>query len=190
MLTVYSICVHVCCVYCICVADLVLIVLIETSQALFHLPAILSSSPRLVAVIMGGDDYAADIGAIRTVKNTELLYVRQYVVSAAKAYHLQAIDIVNIHYEDDERLRAECREGAEWGYTGKQIIHPKQIQTVQSCFAPHGKLIAWAQRVVSENARFAAQGIGAFSLDGQMIDLPTVKNAENVLNRARACKLI
>jgi citrate lyase subunit beta-like protein len=62
-------------------------------------------------VILGGDDYAASVGATRTLSNHELSYARQHMVAVAAAYRLQAIDIVSIHYKDLPRCEAEAREG-------------------------------------------------------------------------------
>ncbi len=66
-------------------------------------------------------------GATRSDAATELLYARQSVVAHAKAFNLQAIDIVRINYKDMEGLQREAAEGAEMGFTGKQIIHPLQV---------------------------------------------------------------
>ena len=63
-------------------------------------------------VILGGDDYAASVGATRTASNHELSYARQHVVAVTAAYELQAVDIVSIHYKDMDRCEAEAREGA------------------------------------------------------------------------------
>jgi hypothetical protein len=66
-------------------------------------------------------------GATRSDAATELLYARQSVVAHAKAFNLQAIDIVRINYKDMEGLQREAAEGAAMGFTGKQIIHPLQV---------------------------------------------------------------
>lgn len=89
---------------------------------------------RLDGLIIGGDDFSADIGATRTRSAQELLYARQSVVVHAKAHGLQAIDIVNIRLKELDHLEEECKEGAIMGFTGKQIIHPDQIDPVQSTF--------------------------------------------------------
>ena len=171
-------------------SKLVIIALIESAKALLSLQSIAASSSRLVGFIFGGDDFAADIGATRTSDNRELMYARQHMVMVGKAYNLQCIDIVNIQYQNMDSLQRECEEGYNFGFTGKQIIHPKQIEIVHSCFAPNTEKVKWAQRIVEENEKFSGQGIGAFSLDGHMIDMPTIKQAENVLVRARACGLL
>jgi citrate lyase subunit beta-like protein len=72
------------------------------------------------------------LGATRTEAGTELLYARQSVVAHAKAFNLQAIDIVRINYKDIEALKREATEGAIMGFTGKQIIHPLQVRNTDA----------------------------------------------------------
>lgn len=170
--------------------NLSIIALIESSRALLQLQSIAQSTPQLKAFIFGGDDYAADIGAVRTKSNVELMYARQYVVSVAKAYGHQAIDIVNIDFNDLTNLESECRQGFEFGFTGKQCIHPKQVDVIQSQYAPSRSRIDWAQRVLAETEKQSKLGKGAFTVDGQMIDLPTIKAAQHVISLARACRML
>jgi len=112
------------------------------------------------------------------------------VVLHAKAHGLQAIDMVQINYNDAELLQRESKEGFEMGYTGKQIIHPNQIGPVQKSFSPSEKTLQWATRVIAEFKRNDAEGRGAFALDGKMIDMPTVKQAEKLVARGKACGLL
>jgi len=158
---------------------------VETARGILNLKEI-ASHPRLDAIIFGGEDFAASIGATRTPAAEELLYARQAVVTACAAYEIQAIDIVNIDFHDIEGLRTEARGGAEWGFSGKQIIHPNQVEPVQEAFTPSDDAIARAQRLVETFEASQAEGRGAYALDGKMIDLPLLKSAQNVLERARA----
>jgi len=69
---------------------------------------------------------------------------------------------------------------------GKQIIHPSQVEPVQTAFTPNDEAMAYAKRVVETFEASQSEGKGAFALDGKMIDMPLVKNAQKVLDRARA----
>jgi citrate lyase beta subunit len=158
---------------------------VETAKGVLNLKEIVSH-PRLDAVIFGGEDYAASIGAIRTPEAIELLYAREAVVTACAAYDLQAIDIVTIDFKDLEVVKAEAEFGAQLGYSGKQIIHPAQVGPVQSAFTPNDEAIAHAKRIVESFEAAQKSGAGAYALDGKMIDMPLVKNAQKVLERARA----
>ena len=162
-----------------------LVVDVETAKGILNLKEI-ASHPRLDALIFGGEDFAASVGATRTRDAVELLYARQAVVTAAAAFGLQAIDIVAIDFKDIEALRKESEFGAQLGFTGKQIIHPAQIEPVQSAFTPNDKAIAHAKRIVETFEASQKEGKGAYALDGKMIDMPLLKNAQKVLDRARA----
>uniref|UniRef100_A0AAY4EF30 Citramalyl-CoA lyase, mitochondrial n=1 Tax=Denticeps clupeoides TaxID=299321 RepID=A0AAY4EF30_9TELE len=100
-------------------------------------------------VVFGSDDFCASIGATRTSDARELLYARQKVVVTAKAFGLQAIDLVHIDYRDEAGLRQQAREGALMGFTGKQVIHPNQVNVVQEEFSPSQERIKWAHDLIA-----------------------------------------
>ncbi|HEY5901766.1 MAG TPA: CoA ester lyase [Anaerolineales bacterium] len=159
---------------------------VETAKGILNLREIAASDNRLDAIIFGGEDYAASVGATRTREAVELLYAREAVVAACAANDLQAIDIVAIDFKDMEALRAEAEFGAGLGFSGKQIIHPAQVGPVQAAFTPSDEAIAYARRVVETFEASQKDGKGAYALDGKMIDMPLLKNAQKVLERAKA----
>ncbi|OGO72429.1 MAG: hypothetical protein A2Z49_01375 [Chloroflexi bacterium RBG_19FT_COMBO_56_12] len=158
---------------------------VETARGILNLKDI-ASHPRLDGIIFGGEDYAASIGAQRTPEAWELFYARSAVVTACAANSLQAIDIVTIEFRDPEKVRSEARFGAQLGYSGKQIIHPNQVAPVQEAFTPSDEAIAQARRLVDAFEQHQSRGAGAFALDDKMIDMPLLKAAQNLLERARA----
>jgi citrate lyase beta subunit len=168
------------------VGGIIIVVLVETALGIVNLRDIASAEPRLQAIIFGAEDLAGDIGAVRTPAAWEVFYARSAVVTHAAAFGLQAIDMVYIDYKDTEGLVQECVAAAQMGYAGKQIIHPAQIEPVQSAFTPTDEAIAHALRVINAMHEHQEGGRGAFALDGKMIDMPLVKAAERVLARARA----
>jgi citrate lyase beta subunit len=168
------------------VGSIRLLIGLETAKGILNLKEIAEAEKRLEAMIFGGEDYAASIGAMRTKLATELLYARQAVVAACAANDLQALDIVFIDFKDTEGLRAEAQEGAEFGFSGKQIIHPNQVQITQEAFTPSEEAIAYAKRVVETFEASQKEGKGAYALDGKMIDMPLLRNAQKVLDRAKA----
>ncbi|MDP3184205.1 MAG: CoA ester lyase [Anaerolineales bacterium] len=158
---------------------------VETAKGILNLREI-ASHPRLDALIFGAEDFAADIGATRTAEAWEVFYARSAAVTAAAAYGLQAIDMVTIDFHNIEKIRAEALFGARLGYTGKQIIHPNQVAPVQEAFTPEDESIVNARRLVEAFEEHQKKGAGAFALDGKMIDMPLLKAAQGVLERARA----
>ena len=163
-----------------------LLVGVETARGILNLREIASADKRLDAIIFGGEDYAASVGAVRTKAATELLYARQAVVAACAANDLQALDIVFIDFKDSDGLRAEAEQGAGFGFSGKQVIHPNQVPVAQEAFTPSDDAIQYAKRIVESFESSQKEGRGAYALDGKMIDMPLLKNAQKVLDRARA----
>jgi citrate lyase subunit beta-like protein len=158
---------------------------VETAQAILNLKEI-AAQPRLDGLIFGGEDLAADLGARRSPEAWELFTARSLVLLHARAAGLQAIDMVTVDYRDLERLRREAAFGAGLGYAGKQAIHPAQVAPIQEAFTPDDEAVARARQLVEAFEAQEQQGRGAFGLDGQMIDLPLVRAARGVLERARA----
>ena len=167
------------------VNSILILIGVDTAKGILNLKEI-AAHPRLDAIIFGGEDFAASIGAVRTKEAVELLYARQAVIVACVANDLQAIDIVTIDYKDIDSLRIESEFGARLGFVGKQIIHPAQVEPVQTAFTPSDEAIAYAKRIVETFETNQKEGKGAYSLDGKMIDMPLVKNAHKVLERAKA----
>jgi len=159
---------------------------VETAKGILNLKEIAEADKRLEAIIFGAEDFAASVGATRTEDAIEVLYARSAVVTACAANELQAIDMVYIDFRDIEGLRLEAEQGASFGFSGKQIIHPNQVSAVQEAFTPSDEAIEYAQRVVKTFAASQKEGRGAFALDGKMIDMPLLKNAQKVLDRAKA----
>lgn len=164
-----------------------LIVVVETAQAIINLDNICSAFvPRMEAVICGAEDLTADIGATRTREAWEVFYARSAVVMYAAAYGLQAIDMVNDDFRDIEFLEKESLQASQMGFTGKQVIHPKQVEVVQTAFTPNDEAVADARKLIQAFQERQDVGNGAFAIEGKMIDLPMIKRAENILERARA----
>ena len=163
-----------------------LLIGLETAKGILNLREIAEADKRLEAIIFGAEDYAASVGATRTKEAIEVLYVRSAVVAACAANDLQAIDMVYIDFKDSEGLRVEAEQGAGLGFSGKQVIHPNQVPVTQEAFTPSNEAISYAKRVVESFESSQKEGRGAYALDGKMIDMPLLKNAQKVLDRARA----
>ena len=158
-----------------------LMVMIESAFSIMNLREIAQADSRLVALVFGAEDFASSIGAQRTLRGEEVFYARSAVVVAAAAFGLDAIDMVCNDLSDEEALQEECRVGRQLGFVGKTLIHPCQIDIAHLVFSPSPNEIARAQRIVDTFRTHQAEGTGAFVLDGKMIDMPVVRQAERVL---------
>jgi citrate lyase subunit beta-like protein len=140
----------------------------------------------LDALVFASEDYCADVGAVRTDGATELLHARSQLVVTAKAYQLQAIDMVHINFRDLEGLRRECQTGRQLGFTGKQAIHPGQVDIINENFSPSAKEVDFAVRAVEAYESTAELGKGACVVDGIVVDMPVYKQALKICKRAES----
>jgi citrate lyase beta subunit len=163
-----------------------LIAVIETARAIIDLKAIAAASPLLKVLVFGAEDLAGDMGAVRTREGWEIFYARGAVALHAAAFNLQAIDMVYVDFHDTQGLIEEARQGARMGFSGKQIIHPNQIDPVQAAFTPTDEELREALRVMEAFESHQQSGRGAFALDGKMVDAPVVKAAKKVMAKAKA----
>jgi citrate lyase beta subunit len=166
---------------------IIIIAIVETALGIVNLRDIATASPRLRGLAFGAEDLAGDMGAVRTQDGWEVFYARSAVVTYAKAFGLQAIDtpFINIH-ADDSQIMAETEQAMLMGYTGKLAIHPRQIPIIQQVFTPTAAQIDYARRLIDTHTEQQQQGKGVFVFDGKMIDMPMIRAAEAVLERARA----
>jgi len=113
-----------------------------------------------------------------------MLYPRSKVATYASTFGFDAIDMVCVHYNDQQQLELECKQGYHLGYTGKQAIHPIQINTIYNMLKPSKENIEYAQKIINLFNENQEKGIGAFTIDGKMIDLPMLKWAIRILDKA------
>jgi citrate lyase subunit beta/citryl-CoA lyase len=113
-----------------------------------------------------------------------LAYARAAVAIAARAAGVHALDTPYTKFRDPEGLRAEAKLAKSIGYKGKLAIHPAQVEVIEDVFNPTSSEIERAQKVLDIAAEAEANGRGSVSLDGEMIDMPVILRAQNVLRNA------
>lgn len=149
---------------------------------------------KLGALLFAAEDYCADTSVVRTTSRLELLYVRSQIATAAKAFGLDAIDMVCVNYKDLNYLKDECEDGRRLGFNGKQAIHPTQVDIIHSTFVPTEKEILRAAKILHqmEVAHSSQKGAIGLEMEGggkEMIDAPMLKQAENIIRVAKAAGL-
>ncbi len=160
-----------------------LLATIESARGLIQAPAITASSPRLVALMFGAEDFAMDLGMfnVRQGEAGDFLYARSALVVAAASEGLQVIDRVYTEIRNPTGLEKDTRLARDLGFTGKALIHPAQIEVVEKVFRPTDAEVEYARRVVAAFEAAEADGAGAVAVDGQMVDLPVVERARRVV---------
>lgn len=167
-----------------------LLVLIETAKGVMNLDAIAQASQRLEALLFGAEDFVVDLGVQRSRDGWEVFYARSAVVTVAAAYELQAIDTVFVDLHDLAGLEAECEFVRQLGFEGKMAIHPRQVEIINRVFAPSSTEIERALRLVQAFAEHESSGSGVFEIDGKMVDMPVVRAAERLLEKARRAGML
>ena len=158
--------------------------LLETAFGVWNAYDIAKASPRVAAIIPGGEDLTADLRTSRSAEGTELEWTRRMMIVAARAAGVDALDTVFPRITDDEGLRREVEFVKQLGYDGKSVIHPNQISIIHKIYTPTEKELESARRIVAAARDAADRGLGAVAVDGRMVDAPVVRRAEYTLARA------
>lgn len=168
-----------------------IMVSIESPKGLRNAYEIASASPRMIAIAIGGEDFAAALKTEKTRGNIytggrELFVARSMIVFAAREAGIQAIDSVFSDLRDEETLINEVTMVKEMGFDGKSCVNPRQIDSIHSVFTPSIKEIEYAHRVLAVFQEALEKNSGVIALNGKMIDMPMVIRAERVLALATA----
>jgi citrate lyase subunit beta/citryl-CoA lyase len=169
---------------------------IETASGFLYAREIAESSPRLEALIFGPGDFSASMqmpaSSIGEFDNSDEIYpghrwhaVMQAIVAASRANGLRAMDGPFAAFQNAAGLERSARIARVMGFDGKQCIHPAQLDPVNQVFTPTQEEVAHARKVMQAYDEAAANGRGAVTLDGRMIDSANLRMARVVLERQK-----
>jgi citrate lyase subunit beta/citryl-CoA lyase len=165
-----------------------LLIAIETPRGLLNAPAIASSSPRVCGLMFGAEDFGRELGlpTSREGEARDMIYARSAVVVAAASAHVQAVDGVWVDLKDTEGLLRFAQQSRRLGFSGMSLIHPSQIDPINSQFSPTDQEITYAEQVVKAFEEANARGDGSIAFGGQLIDRPIVERARRTLEMAKS----
>ncbi len=163
---------------------------IESAEGVINCIRTAKSSPRLIGLAFGAEDYTASLEIERTKQGEELFAARTRVVWACKAADIQAIDTIFADAGDMEGLRRETQLIKTLGFSGKSLVNPRQIDVIHEVFAPKQEDVDYALLVVDAIQKAREMGTGVISLGGKMVDAPVVKRAVSTLKTAQAHGMI
>jgi citrate lyase subunit beta/citryl-CoA lyase len=168
------------------IGEIRLIPWIETAQAVVHCHAICTANPRIVAVAFGAEDFTHDMGIERVgdESESELAFARNTLCIAARAAGILGLDTPYFRFKDDAGLMSNVAAAKRCGFKGKFAIHPAQVAPINRAFSPTPMEIEHARRVVAVFEEAERTGRGSTSLDGNVIDVPVMKRAREVLKLA------
>jgi citrate lyase subunit beta/citryl-CoA lyase len=163
--------------------------MMETPRAMLHAEAIADASPRLGGLVMGTSDLAKDLQAQHTAMRLPLITSLGLCMLAARAARVAILDGVYLDLNDEEGFVDSCRQGAELGFDGKTLIHPKQIEAANEVFGPSEEELRLSRRIIDAYAAAEAEGKGVVVVDGKLIEKLHVDHAKRVVALAKAIGL-
>ncbi len=162
-------------------SDARLLLIFESARGVMHALQLAEASDRVVAVAVGAEDLAADAGMRRSAGNEEVRTARQLVVLAAAAAGVASVDMITADFRDTERTQREAIEAKAYGFDGKMVVHPAQVEVVHAAFAPTEDEVAWAKEVVAAADEGGLDAGGVVVVNGRMIDAPLIVQARRIL---------
>jgi len=160
--------------------------MIEHPRALSQIHDIAEHGPRLIGMMLGGEDFALETGSIPGDESLEL--PKRMVAFAAQAFDVPMIGILGTvaDYSDPEAYRKSAERARRFGFSGGTCIHPGLVAALNEAFTPTAEDVAYAQKLIQADAKAAAEGRGSFQVDGKMIDIPVIERARKTIARADA----
>jgi len=157
--------------------------MIETARSLFHLEGIgaAAKTSRLACLALGPNDLAKETGMRMTPSREPFFTAFSLTIAAAKAHGVVALDGPFGGIEDVEGLARECRQGRDFGFDGKTLIHPSQIEAANTAYAPDEAEVIWSRAVIAAFADPANQSKGAIRVDGRMAERLHLAMAQKVV---------
>jgi len=155
--------------------------MIETPRGVLRAEQIADASPRVACLVAGTVDLAKDLHASDSADRLTLIPALNQILLAARAAELVCLDGVYVNIKDDDGFLRECRQGAQMGFDGKTLIHPKTIATANRLFAPNAEEIATAQRLVAAYKEAVAAGKSVAVVDGKLVEHLHVSMAQRLL---------
>ncbi len=157
--------------------------MIEHPRALAELNDIAERGPRVIAMMLGGEDFALETGSIPSDESLEL--PKRLVAFAAQAHGVAMIGILGTvaDYSDPAAYKKSAERARRFGFSGGTCVHPGLVQALNEAFTPTADDVAYAEKLIAADEKAAAGGRGSFTVDGKMIDIPVIDRARRLMAR-------
>ena len=164
------------------------ITMVETPEAFGRIDEIPLASPRVVALVLGGEDFALECEM--QPDEDVLLHPKQRMIIAARAAGVSPLGFIGTiaGFGDWDQFRKMVRRSRRFGFDGAGCIHPGQVRIVNEEYSPGEDEVAYAKKIIQMNEETAKSGRGSFALDGKMIDVPIIVRAQKLLKRHEAIR--
>lgn len=157
--------------------------MIEHPRALAQIHDIAEHGPRVIAMLVGGEDFAMETGSIPGDETLEL--PKRLVAFAAQAHGVAMLGVLGTvaDYTDPVAYRKSAERARRFGFSGGTCVHPGLVQALNEAFMPPADEVAQAKKLIAADEKAAAEGRGSFTVDGKMIDIPVIDRARRLLQR-------
>ena len=160
--------------------------MVETPLAILNIAALAAAGGRLACLLMGTNDLIKGMRGVHTEDRLNLAAALGLSVLAARAHGLAIIDGVYNDIANSERFAASCAQGRSFGFDGKTLIHPSQIEPCNRAFAPSPEEVETAKQIIAAFERPENKDKGAIKLDGRMVELLHAESARRTVALAEA----
>jgi citrate lyase subunit beta/citryl-CoA lyase len=160
--------------------------MVETPLAILNIAEIAAAGGRLSCFVMGTNDLIKEFRGVHTPDRLNLAAALGLSVAAARAHGLSVIDGVYNDIHDSDGFYNMCKQGRSFGFDGKTLIHPSQVDACNQVFAPSVEEIEAARKIIAAFEKPENKGKGAISLDGRMVELLHAEIARNTVELADA----
>ncbi|MEN3951909.1 CoA ester lyase [Iodidimonas sp. SYSU 1G8] len=160
--------------------------MIETPRGVLRVQEIAAASSRVAALVMGTSDLVKDVHARHTPLRLPMLTSLSLCILAARAEGLAILDGVYLDLQDAGGFRDACVQGLEFGFDGKTLIHPSQVDPCNEVYAPDAAEVDLSRRIIEAFAEAEKEGKGVVVVDGKLVENLHVENAKRVVALAEA----
>jgi citrate lyase subunit beta/citryl-CoA lyase len=160
--------------------------MIEHPRALAEINDIAEHAPRLIAMMLGGEDFALETGSVPG--DETLALPKRLVAFAAQAHNVPMIGILGTvaDYSNPDAYKKSAERARRFGFSGGTCIHPGLVAALNEAFTPKPEEVAYARKLIEADGKARAEGRGSFSVDGKMVDIPVIDRAGKLLARHEA----
>jgi citrate lyase subunit beta / citryl-CoA lyase len=166
--------------------SLALWIMAETARCILDIDAIAGAHSRLAGILLGTTDLARELRVRHTADRLGFLATLNLCVLAARAHGLDILDGVYLDLEDDAGLRGACEQGRDFGFDGKTLIHPRQLEAANAVFAPAADELERAREIIAAWREASARGSAVVVVGGKLVENMHVAEAERLLAVAGA----
>jgi citrate lyase subunit beta/citryl-CoA lyase len=162
------------------------ITMIETPEAFGRIDEIPRASDRVVAMNIGGEDFALECDM--QPDDDVLLHPKQRMIIAARAAGVMPLGFIGTvaGFGDWDKFRAMVKRSRRFGFDGAGCIHPGQVTIVNEEYSPSEEEVTYAKKIIEMDKEAASSGRGSFAFEGKMIDIPIIVRAQKLLTRHEA----